>query len=106
MTKAPKSPSRAKKPVSKPSEKPVDLGTLPTDSPPYMLSAWVDKMQLVVRGDVPVGMIRLFMFVPPDKLGEVFRCHTSVSHLKAMAEVLCRTLDYYPIKSEAGKAEN
>lgn len=77
-------------------------------------SVWVDSMNLVIRADIPVAMMRFYTFIPPDKLGgdsgvrdgkmlEVVRCHTSVAHLRDMTKILCKNLDYYPTKAEQPK---
>lgn len=52
-------------------------------------------MDITVRGDVPVGMLRFYAGLP-DKLIEVSRLQMSIAHLRQMAEVFCRVLDYYP----------
>ncbi len=75
---------------------------LPTESP-ALPSVWVDTMNLVIRTDIPVAMMRLYTFIPPDKMLEVVRYHTSVAHLRDMTKILCRNLDYYPTKAEQPK---
>ncbi len=39
-----------------------------------------------------------FYSVIGDKLAEASRLQTSVSHLKAIADVICRVLNHYPEK--------
>lgn len=86
-----------------------------TSESPALPSVWVDSMNIVIRTDIPVAMMRLYTFIPPDKLGagdsgvrdgkmlEVVRFHTSVAHLRDMTKILCKNLDYYPTKAEQSK---
>jgi hypothetical protein len=78
------------------SVKDSELKVLASGTPPF----WVDRMELSLRADAPIAMLRFFSIVPPNILIESSRLQTTVSHAKSMIDVLCRSLDYYPTKAE------
>jgi len=73
-----------------------DMQVIASGVPPF----WVDKMELSLRADAPIAMLRFFSIVPPNVLIESSRLQTTASHVKRMIDVLCRSLDYYPTKAE------
>lgn len=75
----------------------VKLDDLPRESDVALRVMWADLMELSVRGDIPVAMLRFYAALP-DKLIEQTRIQTSVKHLRGMIDVLCKTTDYYPSK--------
>jgi len=96
--------ARRKSPSAKPKladkKHPLNLGELPTIIDPNLKSIWIDRMQLFVRGDLPFATLSFSTLIPPDKLIEAVRIQTTIPHMKAMAELICRNLDYYPIKDD------
>lgn len=77
----------------------LDTRALPKESDPSLGLLWVDRMELSIRSDVPIATLR-FYGVVTDRLCEAARLQTSISHLQAIADLLCRSLDYYPSKPE------
>ncbi len=73
----------------------IDIGKLPKQSDPSLRLTWVDRMEIAVRGDVPVVTLRFYSAVV-DHLSEVSRLQTSATHVKAIIDVLCRNMEYYP----------
>jgi len=71
------------------------LQLIPSGSPPQ----WVDRMEIAVRGEVPVATLRFFSVCTPF-IVEGARLQMSTDHLKQIVDVLCRTLTYYPSKAE------
>jgi hypothetical protein len=78
----------------------VDPSTLPKESDPSLRLIWVDRMELLSRGDAPIGMLRFYSAIGNEKLTEAARLQTTHAHLRGIVDVLCRTLDYYPAKSK------
>ena len=76
----------------------LNLGDIPVLVDHGIKTIWVDRMQVHLRSDTPLGMLSFSSLVPPDKLVEVCRLQTTEVHLKAIVDVLCRNLDYYPTK--------
>ena len=76
----------------------INLAQIPVTTNPNLSSVWVDAMNLFVRGDTPVAMLRFLALVPPNTIVEVGRIHTSIDHLKRTIDVLCKSLEYYPTK--------
>ena len=76
------------------------MGDLPIRTNSTLPLVWVDRMNLVLRTAPDLGMLRFFAFVPPpdNELVECVRLQTSRDHLRAIVDVLCRSLDYYPTK--------
>jgi hypothetical protein len=72
---------------------------MPTVSDENIKTVWIDRMQLLVRSDAPIGTISFATLIPPDRLVEVGRFQTTVPHLKAIVDLICRNIDYYPTKS-------
>ena len=64
---------------------------------------WIDRMELAVRGDAPVAMLRFLTIISPQNMLEVCRVQTTVQHLQQIADVLCRSLNHYPEKPVAEK---
>jgi hypothetical protein len=54
-------------------------------------------MELSLRADNPIALLRFYSVCPPALI-EASRLQTSVPHLKQIADVICNTLDYYPVK--------
>jgi hypothetical protein len=84
----------------KPSRRPLQLdpSKLPKESDPSLKLVWVDRMELLLRSDVPIATLRFYTVVGTEKLTEACRLQTTVSHLRAIVDLLCRQLDYYPAK--------
>ncbi len=78
------------------SPKDPDLQIIASGAPPF----WVDRMEVSLRADAPIAMLRFFAIVPPNVLIESSRLQTTIAHVKRMIDVLCRSLDYYPTKGE------
>ena len=103
---AKKSPSKAKRrrPDKAPKVQTLNLGKMPTVMDSGIKTVWIDRMQIFQRSDLPLATISFASLVPPDKLAEVGRFQTTVPHLQAIVDVICRTIDYYPTKSPAKSA--
>ncbi len=76
----------------------VNTTKLPRESDPSLRLVWVDKTDLFLRGDVPIGTLRFYSLVGNEKFAEACRLQTTVTHLRAIVDLLCRQLDYYPAK--------
>lgn len=76
----------------------LDPSKLPRESDPSLRLVWVDNTDMVLRGDVPIGTLRFYSVVGNEKLTEACRLQTTVTHLRAIVDLLCRQLDYYPAK--------
>lgn len=102
---AKKSPSKAKRRRADKARKveTVNLGKIPTIMDAGIKTVWIDRMQLFQRSDLPLATISFSSLIPPDKLVEVGRFQTTVTHLKSIIDVLCRTTDYYPTKKSSAK---
>ena len=74
---------------------PAELKLIPSASP----AVWVDRMEIGIRGDVPVATLRFYGVCPPFLI-EALRLQTSVDHLRLIADVLCQSLNYYPSKPD------
>jgi len=72
----------------------AELEPLPLVHPPI----WTDRMEMTVRSDIPVATLRFVAAIFPNHALEVSRLQTTVQHVKQMADLICRTLDYYPAK--------
>lgn len=60
-------------------------------------------MRMSVRADVPVAEL-VFSTVHDHKtVVDTVRMHTSVAHLKRMADVICQTLNHQPPKAKSKK---
>ena len=77
---------------------------MPTIMDPGIKTVWIDRMQLFQRSDLPLATISFASLHPPDKLVEVGRFQATITHLKAIVDVICRGIDYYPTKSSAKPA--
>ncbi len=64
---------------------------------PGLPTVWVDSMNIYVRQDPPLATLR-FSTVMPEAVYEACRVQTSVAHLRAIVDVICRSIDYYPEK--------
>ena len=73
----------------------IDMSKLPKVSDASLRLVWVDRMEIAVRGDEPLVTLRFYSAVV-DHLSEVSRIQTSVTHIKAIIDVLCRNIEYYP----------
>lgn len=79
----------------------VDPSKLPKESDPSLKLVWVDRMEMVSRSDVPIATLRFYSVVGNEKLTEACRLQTTVTHLRAIVDLLCGQLDYYPAKPKA-----
>jgi ribosome-binding factor A len=66
---------------------------------PHLKTIWVDRMELVVRADIPVATM-VFLTALPDEEAQQVACRlqTSTNHIKKIIDVLARALDHYPVK--------
>lgn len=55
-------------------------------------------MNMTVRGDIPVAELVFSTIYEGKMLVDTIRVHTSVPHLKRMADVICHSLDHHPTK--------
>ena len=97
-TKSTKSKTAKKRPRKRKSESQrleIDMSKLPREFNPGLQLVWVDRMEIAVRADTPVVTLR-FYTATIDHLSEVSRLQTSVAHIKAIIDVLCRNIEYYP----------
>lgn len=62
---------------------------------PSLQLVWVDRLEIAVRADTPVVTLRFYTAMV-DHLSEVARVQTSVTHIKAIIDVLSRNVEYYP----------
>lgn len=76
---------------------------MPTTMDPGIKTVWIDRMQLFLRSD-SLAIMSFASLISPDKVIEVGRFQSTVTHLKAIADVICRNIDYYPTKSSAKPA--
>ncbi len=76
----------------------LDTAKLPRESDPSLRLLWVDSTDLLLRSDVPIGTLRFYSVVGKEKLAEACRLQTTVTHLRAIVDLLCSQLDYYPAK--------
>ncbi len=92
--------ARQKKKGGKPGKRPlaVDPSKLPRESDPSLKLVWVDRMETLLRGDAPLATLRFYTVIGNEKLAEACRLQTTVAHLRAIVDLLCRLLDYYPAK--------
>lgn len=77
----------------------LKLSELPKQADTSLKLLWVDRMELAVRGDAPVATLRFYSAFL-DHLSEACRLQTSTAHLRAMVDVICNALDYYPSKTK------
>lgn len=84
----------------------LDLAKLEKELDSTLKTLWVDRMEINVRGDLPIALLRFFSVVPPDKLSEACRMQTSLTHLQAIVDSLSRTLNYYPTKPSVPVAQS
>lgn len=73
---------------------------LPRESDPSLRLVWVDRTELSLRSDAPIGTLRFHSVVGEEKLAEACRLQTTVTHLRAIVDLLCKQLDYYPAKAK------
>lgn len=90
--------SKSAKPKPGPKQIAVHTGEMPTIVDPTLKTVWVDKTNLYVRSDTPVATVSFSTLVSPDKLIECARIQSTVTHLKATVDMICKTIDYYPAK--------
>ena len=92
----------AKKPSRRARSEPltVDPASLPVEPYPNPPLVWVDRMEINVRLNPPLATLR-FHSALPDRLSEVCRLQCSQDHLRRMVDVICRSIGYYPTKSQS-----
>ncbi len=102
MAKKSSKSKRSKAPTKRPHKRKsesrqleIDMSKLPKVSDPSLQLVWVDRMEIGVRGDVPLVTLRFYTAMV-DHLSEVSRLQTSVTHIKSIIDVLCRNVEYYP----------
>ena len=71
---------------------------------PDLPTVWVDTMSITIRTEPRVAMLR-FGTVMPEAAYEACRLQTSVGHLRAMVDVICPAIDYYPEKQKKKKKQ-
>lgn len=70
---------------------------------PALKSLWVDVMRMSVRADPDVVELVFSTVYDRKTLVDAVRIHTSVTHLKAIANAICRTLKHTPPKQKPKK---
>ena len=83
----------------------IDLSKLPSACDSSLRLTWVDRMELSTRSDIPVCMMRFYSGIPRSELQEVARLQLATTHARAIVDVLCRSLDYYPDKKKLGEKD-
>lgn len=78
----------------------ADLTAIPHFTPPV----WVDRMEFGVRGDIPIVTMRFLSMISTEHLMECSRIQTSVTHVKQIIDVFCKSLDYYPTKEKLAES--
>ncbi len=69
---------------------------------PSIKSLWVDHVQLSLRAEaIPIVGLTFFTLHDGKKLTEACRVKMSMAHLRGVADVICRGIDYYPKKTRA-----
>ena len=73
---------------------------------PDLPTVWFDSFRMARRSDVEIVVFSFFHKLPfeesSDQL-ELFRAATTTDHVRKIIDMMCRNLDYYPVK-EAAKA--
>lgn len=62
----------------------IDVASLPITQ--EMSAQWVDTMEVAIRSDAPICMLRGFYFME-DRRVEVCRLQITVAHLKRMGQI-------------------
>ncbi len=78
----------------------LKIDELPIVDDPTLKLLWIDRVTLAVRGDVPVGTIRCYSVLGTES-HVACQFQTSVQHLIAMTDMLCRVLNHYPVRADA-----
>ncbi len=81
---------------AKPSATSIDLSKLPKLQSVALPLIWVDKMEVAIRGDVPVATLRFYSVVGGEAVVEACRLQMSTAHLRAMVDVISKSIEYYP----------
>jgi len=89
-TKAPSPDSGQTGPIT------VDVSKLPKIQRAELPLLWVDRMEVSLRGDTPVAMLRFYSVLGNEAILEACRIQTSAAHLRSMVDVLSKTVGYYP----------
>ena len=77
----------------------TDLSKLRKHPDPSLKSVWVDHVQLSMRAEaIPVLGLTFFTLHDGKRLTEACRVNMSMAHLRSVADVICRGIDYYPTK--------
>ena len=79
----------------------IDLTTLPQSYDESLRLTWVDRSEFSYRKDPPVCMLRFYSGIPNLGLQEVARLQMATGHARAIVDLLCSGLDYYPEKPRA-----
>jgi len=91
--------------VPSPKREPVEVlaGALPKEADPSIRLVWVDTMEILVRSNLPIATLRFYSALGTEKLTEACRLQVGVEHLRRIADVICRSIDYYPTKPDREK---
>lgn len=81
--KSVKQPKRKKSTRSKR----LKIDRLVKDENPQLPLVWVDRMELTIRGDVPIATLRFYSVVG-GRLSEECRIQTTTDHLHRIADVI------------------
>ncbi len=60
---------------------------------------WVDFMQILVRADPQVTMLRFFVLLP-DNATEVVRLQTATDQIRQMIDAFAKSTGYYPVRPD------
>ena len=58
-------------------------------------------MNISVRAEAPIAGLTFFTLVEGKVLSEACRVNMTTAHLRAIANVICRSINYYPTKAAA-----
>ena len=76
-------------------QEPINIGLNINNALPTL---WVDGINVSVRKD-DICLLRFFSTLPEGSF-EQTKVMTSTHHLKAFADILCSSLDYFPQKPD------
>src|SRR5262245_25682461 len=65
---------------------------------------WVDKADILRRGDLPLVMLRFYSVVGV-KMTEAVRIQTSTQHIQRLIDALAQVIGHYPEKPKNGAKE-
>lgn len=84
----------------------VQINEPPKIPRPDLPSIWVDTTGLLVRKEPDICTLRFYTVLTdpedPTKSSSIESCRiqTATAHLRALADIICKTLNYYPKPSE------